>query len=36
MKVCAIIQTPYRDLPADFEKRYAAAVTPAHLGARYP
>lgn len=28
MKVCAIIQTPYRELPSDFEKRYASAVTP--------
>ena len=28
MKVCALIQTPYRDLPPDFETRYASAVTP--------
>ena len=28
MKVCALIQTPYRSLPADFAQRYAAAVTP--------
>ena len=28
MKVCALIQTPYRELPPDFESRYASAVTP--------
>src|SRR5438105_15485200 len=26
MKVCAFIQTPLRELPADFEQRYASAV----------
>jgi alkanesulfonate monooxygenase SsuD/methylene tetrahydromethanopterin reductase-like flavin-dependent oxidoreductase (luciferase family) len=28
VKVCALIQTPYRELPSDFEQRYASAVTP--------
>ena len=28
MKICALIQTPYRELPSDFEKRYVSAVTP--------
>src|SRR5579859_4996413 len=28
MKVCALIQTPYRELPSDFERRYVSAVTP--------
>lgn len=26
MKVCAYIQTPYRELPADFERRYPSVV----------
>ncbi|MFQ6028569.1 MAG: LLM class flavin-dependent oxidoreductase [Dehalococcoidia bacterium] len=28
MKVCAFIQTPYRDLPAGFEEKYSPVVTP--------
>jgi alkanesulfonate monooxygenase SsuD/methylene tetrahydromethanopterin reductase-like flavin-dependent oxidoreductase (luciferase family) len=27
MKICALIQTPLRELPADFEQRYVSAVT---------
>lgn len=26
MKVCAFVQTPYRELPADFERRYPSVV----------